>query len=108
MDIERNPVPGSERLRARGIRGDGCGKGRTWHVGSKPSGNSRDGVKDMAGNVWEWTSSKSNDRRMVRGGSWYFDDPQYFRASYRNHASVPTSRYFHVGSRCARTAAGTK
>ena len=33
----------------------GCGERRTWEVCSKsPSGDSRDGVCDLAGNVAEW------------------------------------------------------
>jgi len=37
---------------------NGCGLIRTWDVGSKsPAGDSRDGLRDMAGNVWEWTGS---------------------------------------------------
>ncbi len=34
---------------------DGCGKYSTWHVCSKIMGNSKQGLCDMAGNVWEWT-----------------------------------------------------
>jgi formylglycine-generating enzyme required for sulfatase activity len=48
-----------------------------------PSGDSVYGVADMAGNVWEWTSSflapypykESSDREnkcIVRGGAWYY------------------------------------
>ena len=34
--------------------GNGCGKDRTWAVCSKPKGNSKQGLCDMAGGVWEW------------------------------------------------------
>lgn len=87
---------------------NGCGKDRTWHVGSRPKGHSRDGVKDMAGNVWEWTSSKRGDGRIVRGGSWILVLPQFFRASIRNDDIHPTHRNDNVGFRCARTAGGSK
>jgi formylglycine-generating enzyme required for sulfatase activity len=32
-------------------------KGGPWPVGSFPAGRSKQGVHDLAGNVWEWTSS---------------------------------------------------
>lgn len=66
-------------------------RGKTLPVGSFPNGKSWVGAYDMAGNVWEWTSSwydtdyyqqriKNNppgaDRgelRVARGSSWYLD-----------------------------------
>nr|MCH9682136.1 formylglycine-generating enzyme family protein [Deltaproteobacteria bacterium] len=87
--------------------GNGCGKDRTWPVGSKPKGNSRDGVKDMAGNVWEWTSSGSDENRVVRGGSWFVSFPSFFRADDRDAVS-PSSHDGRVGFRCARTSVGSQ
>lgn len=86
---------------------DGCGKDRTWPVGSVKGAMSdtRDGLQDMSGNVWEWTMSTydGNDSpRVLRGGGWGNVDAGGLRASYRNRRS-PASRSYGVGFRCART-----
>jgi hypothetical protein len=50
-------------------------------AGATPGG----GILDLAGNVWDWTSSQvgiTPDTRVVRGGSFYFF-ASYLRASYR-------------------------
>jgi formylglycine-generating enzyme required for sulfatase activity len=77
---------------------DASGIGGTTPLGTYPLGASAYGAQDMAGNVWEWTSSlfkpypyiaadgreraDARGARVLRGGSWG-DTPQVARAAYR-------------------------
>lgn len=58
-------VPNADLLNYDGTYGD------VTRTGAFPAGASWVGALDMAGNVWEWTSTISNQsNRVVRGGSW--------------------------------------
>ncbi|MFK7847097.1 MAG: SUMF1/EgtB/PvdO family nonheme iron enzyme [Rhodothermales bacterium] len=87
----------------------------TSRSGSFPSGVSPYGLQDAAGNVFEWQRNKryppypypvtvnewesleGDERRVVRGGSWVYDNGSV-RCAYRDF-NDPYDRNFYVGFR---------
>jgi formylglycine-generating enzyme required for sulfatase activity len=79
-----------------------CRGAGTCAVGSFPAGDSPQGVKDLAGNVAEWTSTAYGlSARIYRGGSWFSSDDAEAAASFRDWAA-PERRAGYRGFRCAR------
>jgi iron(II)-dependent oxidoreductase len=88
-------------------------------VGSYPAGATPDGLLDMAGNAWQWTSSlyrpypyraddgredpTANGVRVARGGD-HNGGAEMLRATYR-HDSEPESQSLPISFRCARDSA---
>jgi len=81
----------------------------TSPVGSFKNGVNAFGLFDMAGNVWQWTSTSSVEETgegpvniIVKGGSW-MDGPNELRVSNRNELD-PSQQYGDVGFRLVREA----
>ena len=82
----------------------GCG-GATAPVCSRPAGNTAQGLCDMSGNAWEWTSGSAGEspavtERILRGGAWYNDSMHATSAIRILYA--PSSRGGELGFRVAR------
>jgi formylglycine-generating enzyme required for sulfatase activity len=97
---------------------DGELRGDTTPVGSfSPQGDSPYGASDMTGNVWEWvadwydsayynqapsanpTGPTTGTHKVLRGGSWLFDEV-YARTAFRYNVR-PDYTYDFTGFRCS-------
>lgn len=79
----------------------------TCPVAAHPSGDSPKGVKDLSGNVWEWTASRDSLEggvacRVRRGGGWSSNSSSRVTATVR-FCDPPEQRQTDIGFRCARS-----
>jgi formylglycine-generating enzyme required for sulfatase activity len=93
---------GGEEDESRAAIGAGIKRGSTLPVGSHADGASPYGLLDLAGNVWEWTSTEyPPGEHVLRGGSFASPGLAWAACTMRSH-SRPTRRQAHIGFRVAR------
>jgi len=74
--------------------------GKVSEVGTREKGKSPYGAMDMAGNVWEWTSSFEDRYSILRGGSFY--EESWASTVVKKLTSIPEDGKDYIGFRCAK------
>lgn len=91
---------GNEFIKIACITSETATEGQPMPVGSCEKGKSPYGAMDMAGNVWEWTSSFSERYSILRGGS-FFEEGDSAKV-FSSLLSIPDDSKDYVGFRCAK------
>ncbi len=60
------------------------------------------GVRDMAGSVWEWTTTDRENKKIIRGGLWNLHLDYEYGKTFDIALAKPEQRFIFLGFRCAR------
>jgi formylglycine-generating enzyme required for sulfatase activity len=108
--------PWGNEWRANAANAGDSSAQRLMDVGSYPDGKTSDGLLDIIGNAWEWTSSDvviypggslssqiPPTVKVIRGGSWRQSN-QEATATYRGYLHITDAEdYSATGFRCAKS-----
>jgi formylglycine-generating enzyme required for sulfatase activity len=72
----------------------------TGHVASKTTKPGVNGLYDMGGNVWEWTSTERNGGYITRGASWWYGPERQQESDVESKPANITVVY--IGFRCVK------
>jgi formylglycine-generating enzyme required for sulfatase activity len=95
--------PWGNAFEADKLNSAAAGPGDTTPVGAYPAGASPYGVLELAGNVFQWTSTKqAGGKQAVKGSAW--EDHAGIGRGASLHGRAPGVRHVIVGFRCAADA----
>jgi formylglycine-generating enzyme required for sulfatase activity len=89
----------------KAVYGQPEGSDAVAEVGTCPENASEYGLRDMVGNVWEWTDTwdrQDPEMKVLCGGSWV--DPVEFLRLDVHLATNPKDKFDNIGFRCVKPA----